>query len=100
MVGVLQWKDGGHGNELRSDNGASINFGDVGHFACNVAVQNNLALLKDIVGFEGFSQHVLQNDGAPELFKLPEDDAGIVEFRLKQGSHIDKQDMHGQFDPK
>jgi hypothetical protein len=39
--------------KLLSDNGATISYGDMGHFAFTGAEQNNLDLLKEIVKYGG-----------------------------------------------
>lgn len=84
-----------HVIKLLRDNGADINFGDVGHFACTAAEQNNLDLLEDIVRYGGVVT-LPQKDGSTALHvAVSEDNVDIVRFLLKQGADIDKPGNHG-----
>lgn len=77
------------------DNGADIKRGDVGHFACTAAEQNNLELLKDIVRYGG-DVTLPQNNGNTALHvAVSEDNLEIVKFLLKQGADMDRPDNHG-----
>ncbi|XP_023516050.1 potassium channel AKT1-like [Cucurbita pepo subsp. pepo] len=81
--------------QLLIDNGANLRSGDVGHFACTAAEQNNLQLLKEILQYGG---DVLssRNNGTTALHvAVCEDNIEIVKFLLKQGADIDKPDVHG-----
>ncbi|KAL5768942.1 hypothetical protein ACOSP7_015491 [Xanthoceras sorbifolium] len=84
-----------HVNKLLMDNGADINLGDVGHFACTAAEQNNLSLLKDIVRYGGDVTRPRNNGSTALHVAVSEDNVEIVKFLLKQGADIDKPDMHG-----
>ncbi|KAK8597857.1 hypothetical protein V6N13_095253 [Hibiscus sabdariffa] len=87
---------GGHGNvaQLLKENGGNINAGDVGHFACTAAEQNNLNLLKEIIRYGG-DVTCPRNNGYTALHvAVCEDNVEIVKFLLEQGADIDKPDVH------
>ncbi|GMI97686.1 K+ transporter 1 [Hibiscus trionum] len=87
---------GGHDNvaQLLKENGGNINAGDVGHFACTSAEQNNLNLLKEIIRFGG-DVTCPRNNGYTALHvAVCEDNVEIVKFLLEQGADINKPDVH------
>ncbi|TYH12488.1 hypothetical protein ES288_A06G071100v1 [Gossypium darwinii] len=80
--------------QLLKDNGGNINAGDVGHFACTAAEQNNLNLLKEIVRYGG-DVTCPRNNGYTALHvAVCEDNIEIVKFLLEQGADIDQPDVH------
>ncbi|KAL4284689.1 hypothetical protein GQ457_16G004150 [Hibiscus cannabinus] len=87
---------GGHDNvaQLLKENGGNINAGDVGHFACTAAEQNNLNLLKEIIRYGG-DVTCPRNNGYTALHvAVCEDNVEIVKFLLERGADIDKPDVH------
>ncbi|XVE98269.1 hypothetical protein REPUB_Repub03eG0091100 [Reevesia pubescens] len=81
--------------KLLKENGTNINAGDVGHFACIAAEQNNLNLLKEIVRYGG-DVTCPRHDGYTALHvAVCEDNIEIVKFLLEQGADIDKPDVRG-----
>ncbi|KAK8595655.1 hypothetical protein V6N13_000355 [Hibiscus sabdariffa] len=87
---------GGHDNvaQLLRENGGNINAGDVGHFACTAAEQNNLSLLKEIIRYGG-DVTCPRNNGYTALHvAVCEDNIEIVKFLLERGADIDKPDVH------
>ncbi|TYI17124.1 hypothetical protein ES332_A07G002200v1 [Gossypium tomentosum] len=88
---------GGHDNiaKLLKDNGANINVGDVGHFACIAAEQNDLDLLKEIVRYGGNVTCPRYNGYTALHVAVCEGNVEIVKYLLEQGSDIDKRDIHG-----
>lgn len=81
--------------KLLIENGASINFGDVGHFACTAAEQNSLNLLKEIVRYGGDVASPRKSGTTALHVAVCEDNTEIVRFLLEQGADIDKPDIHG-----
>lgn len=81
--------------KLLIENGASINFGDVGHFACTAAEQNSLNLLKEIVRYGGDVTSPRKSGTTALHVAVCEDNTEIVRFLLEQGADIDKPDIHG-----
>ncbi|XP_044464307.1 potassium channel AKT1-like isoform X3 [Mangifera indica] len=95
---VPLWEAMLHGHEhvikLLMDNGANLNSGDMGHFACTAAEQNDLELLKEIVR-QGGDVTKPRNNGSTALHvAVCEDNVEIVKFLLEQGADIDKPDVH------
>lgn len=88
---------GGHEQvvKLLIENGADINVGDVGHFACTAAEQNNLQLLKEIIRYGGNVTRPRNNGSTALHVAVCEDNVEIVKFLLKKGASIDKPDVHG-----
>ncbi|XWS17181.1 hypothetical protein CRYUN_Cryun33cG0046100 [Craigia yunnanensis] len=87
---------GGHdkvGNVLK-ENGANINAGDVGHYACTAAEQNNLNLLKEIIRYGGDVTRPRHNGYTALHVAVCEGNIEIVKFLLEQGADIDKPDVH------
>lgn len=87
---------GGHDavTKLLADNGGSLNSGDVGHFACTAAEQNNLKLLKEIVRYGGDITRCRSNGTTALHVAVCEDNTEIVKYLLVQGAEIDKPDLH------
>lgn len=88
---------GGHESltKLLIENGASINNGEVGHFACTAAERNNLNLLEEIVQYGG-DVTIPRDNGTTALHvAVSEDNTELVIFLLDQGADIDKPDGHG-----
>ncbi|KDP32353.1 hypothetical protein JCGZ_13278 [Jatropha curcas] len=90
---------GGHESVTRLliENGASLKSGDVGHFACTAAEQNNLNLLKEIVRYGGdVTCPCPRKSGTTALHvAVCEENIEIARFLLDQGANIDKPDIHG-----
>ncbi|KAH9800354.1 Potassium channel AKT1 [Citrus sinensis] len=88
---------GGHENviKLLMENHADINSGDVGHFACTAAEQNNLELLKEIVCYGGDVTRQRNNGSTALHVAVCEDNVEIVRFLLDQKADVDKPDVHG-----
>uniref|UniRef100_A0A7N0V356 Potassium channel n=1 Tax=Kalanchoe fedtschenkoi TaxID=63787 RepID=A0A7N0V356_KALFE len=84
-----------HVIKLLIDNGAKLSSGDVGHYACVAAEQNDLSLLKDIIKYGG--DVTLPNCwGTTALHAaVSEGNIEIVKFLMDQGADVDKQDVHG-----
>ncbi|KAI9124269.1 hypothetical protein K1719_005569 [Acacia pycnantha] len=82
--------------KLLAENGASLNFGKVGHFACTAAEQNNLSVLEDIVQYGGDVTLAGNDKGTTALHvAVSKANVEIVEFLIHHGSDIDKQDKDG-----
>lgn len=88
---------GGHEQVVKIliDNGADINAGNVGHFSCTAAEQNNLELLKEIIRYSGDVTRPRNNGSTALHIAVCEDNIEIVKFLLKNGADIDKPDVHG-----
>ncbi|KAJ8750423.1 hypothetical protein K2173_015562 [Erythroxylum novogranatense] len=88
---------GGHEEviKLLRKNGANVCLGDVGHFACTAAQQNNLNLLKEIVQFGGDVTQPRDNGTTALHIAVCEDNIDIVKFLLEHGADVDKKDIHG-----
>lgn len=88
---------GGHGAvaKLLLDNGALLNAGDVGQFACTAAEQNNSNLLKDIVRYGGDVTSAKTNGSTALHMAVSEDNIEIVKYLLDKGANIDKADNDG-----
>ncbi|GMI88592.1 K+ transporter 1 [Hibiscus trionum] len=87
---------GGHHKVARllNENGANINAGDVGHYACTAVEKNNLSLLKKIVHYGG-DVTCLSHSGSTALHAaVCEGNLEIVKFLVEQGADIDKPDFH------
>ncbi|KAJ4708333.1 Potassium channel like [Melia azedarach] len=96
-VPLWEAMQGGHENvtKLLNDNGADINSGDVAHFACTAAEQNNLDLLKQIVHYGGDVTRPKSNGSTALHVAVCEDNIEIVRYLLDRGAEIDKPDNHG-----
>ncbi|XVF88435.1 hypothetical protein PTKIN_Ptkin19aG0050900 [Pterospermum kingtungense] len=81
--------------KLLKENGANINTGDVGHYACTSAEQNNLNLLKEIIRYGGDVTRPRHNGYTALHVAVCEGNIEIVQFLLEQGADIDKPDVHG-----
>lgn len=88
---------GGHDTvaKVLLDNGAVLDTGDVGHFACIAAEQNNLNLLKEIVRYGGNVTSPKINGSTALHVAVSEDNIEIVKYLLEQGADIDKLDLDG-----
>ncbi|KAJ4708332.1 Potassium channel like [Melia azedarach] len=88
---------GGHEHviKLLIENSANINSGDVGHFACTAAEQNNLDLLKQIAHYGGDVTRPKSNGSSALHVAVCEDNIEIVRYLLERGADIDKPDVHG-----
>ncbi|KAM1022720.1 hypothetical protein ACFX2I_043615 [Malus domestica] len=81
--------------KLLLDNGAKINSGNVGNFACSAVEQNNLELLKYIVKYNG-DVTLPKNNGTTALHTaVCEENVEIAKFLLEQGAEADKPDSYG-----
>ncbi|CAI0543058.1 unnamed protein product [Linum tenue] len=82
--------------KLLQENGATIQSGDVGHFACTAAEENNLDLLKEIARHGGDITAANTSNGSTALHvAVCEDNAEIVRYLLEQGADADKPDVNG-----
>ncbi|KAB2619070.1 potassium channel AKT1-like [Pyrus ussuriensis x Pyrus communis] len=81
--------------KLLLDNGAKINSGNVGNFACAAVEQNNLELLKDIVTYNGDVTLPKSNGTTGLHTAVCEGNVEIVKFLLEQGAEADKRDSYG-----
>ncbi|TQD70764.1 hypothetical protein C1H46_043701 [Malus baccata] len=81
--------------KLLLDNGAKINSGNVGNFACDAVEQNNLELLKDIVTYNGDVTLPKSNGTTALHTAVCEGNVEIVKFLLEQGAEADKPDGYG-----
>ncbi|KAM1089346.1 hypothetical protein ACFX19_017335 [Malus domestica] len=81
--------------KLLLDNGAKINSGNVGNFACAAVEQNNLELLKDIVTYNGDVTLPKSNGTAALHTAVCEGNVEMVKFLLEQGAEADKPDGYG-----
>lgn len=89
---------GGHESviNLLIENGATLQSGDVGHFACTAVEQNNLTLLRDILRYGGDIKLPRTNNGTTALHvAVCEDNVEMVKFLMKHGCDIDKPDKDG-----
>ncbi|XWS26944.1 hypothetical protein CRYUN_Cryun26dG0073700 [Craigia yunnanensis] len=80
--------------KLLKENRANINAGDVGHYACTAAEQNNLNLLKEIIRYGGDVTSARHNGYTALHVAVCEGNIEIVKFLLEQGADIDKPDVH------
>ncbi|KAK2661054.1 hypothetical protein Ddye_007587 [Dipteronia dyeriana] len=79
--------------KIMVDNGAIL--GDVGNFVSTAVEQNNLDLLKDMVGY-GCDVTLPNSNGTTPLHTaVSEGNVEIVKFLLDKGADIDKPDIHG-----
>ncbi|KAK8342990.1 hypothetical protein V6Z12_A08G270200 [Gossypium hirsutum] len=87
---------GGHNKvaKLLKENGANINAGDVGHYACTAAEQNNLTLLKQIIYYGGDVTCPSHNGHTALHAAVCEGNIEIVKFLVEQGADINKPDVH------
>ncbi|CAN8246915.1 unnamed protein product [Cochlearia groenlandica] len=76
------------------ERGATIEAGDVGHFACTAAEQSNLKLLKDIVKHGGDVTRPRATGTSALHAAVCEGNIEIVKYLLEQGADVNKQDMH------
>ncbi|XP_009619489.1 potassium channel AKT1-like [Nicotiana tomentosiformis] len=81
--------------KLLVDNGAKLSAGDVGHFACVAAEQNNLNLLKDIVRYGGDVTRPKVNGSSALHVAVCEGNMEIVKYLLDRGANVDQVDEHG-----
>lgn len=89
---------GGHETvtKLLVENGATLQSGDVGQYACTAAEQNNLNLLQDIMRYGGDISLPSNTVGTTALHvAVSEDNVEIVKFLLENGANIDKPDRYG-----
>lgn len=88
---------GGHESviQLLVDNGANINSGDVGHFACTAAELKNLNLLKQIVHYGGDVTQPNNTGNTALHAAVCEENIEMVKFLLDQGADIDRTNDHG-----
>ncbi|CAN1787318.1 Potassium channel AKT1 [Linum perenne] len=81
--------------KLLVDNGAKLQSGEIGHFACSAAEENNLNLLKEIARY-GEDVTLPKNNGSTALHvAVCEDNAEIVRYLLDKGADIEKPDANG-----
>ncbi|KAE8678775.1 Potassium channel AKT1 [Hibiscus syriacus] len=87
----------GHDNvaKLLKENGARITSGDVGHYACIAAEQNNLNLLKEIVCYRGDVTRPRHNGYTALHVAVCEGNIEIVKYLMDEGADIDKPDFYG-----
>lgn len=87
---------GGHNKVARllKENGANINAGDVGHYACTAAEQNNLTLLKLIIYYGGDVTRPSHNGHTALHAAVCGGNIEIVKFLVEQGADINKPDVH------
>ncbi|KAE8677161.1 Potassium channel AKT1 [Hibiscus syriacus] len=81
--------------KLLKENRASITSGDIGHYACTAAEQNNLNLLKEIVQYRGDVTRPRHNGYTALHVAVCEGNIEIVKYLMDQGADIDKLDVHG-----
>ncbi|KFK41169.1 hypothetical protein AALP_AA2G094700 [Arabis alpina] len=77
------------------ESGATIDAGDVGHFACTAAEQNNMKLLKEIVRLGGDITRPRATGTSALHTAVCEENIEMVKYLLEQGADVNKQDMHG-----
>ncbi|CAD5170375.1 unnamed protein product [Musa acuminata subsp. malaccensis] len=81
--------------KLLIDNGAHLSAGDMGHFACTAAAQNNIELLEDIIRHGG-DVTAEKKDGSTALHRaVCEGNPRLAEFLIQHGADMDKPDHHG-----
>lgn len=76
------------------EHGATIEAGDVGHFACTAAEQGNLKLLKEIVRHGGDVTRPRATGTSALHAAVCEGNIEMVKYLLEQGADVNKQDMH------
>ncbi|XP_047164582.1 potassium channel AKT1 [Vigna umbellata] len=89
---------GGHESvrKVLAENGANLQGGDVGQFACTAVEQNSLKLLKEIRRYGGDITLPSINSGTTALHvAVSEGNVEIVKYLLDHGASIDKPDKHG-----
>uniref|UniRef100_A0A1J3FFZ5 Potassium channel n=1 Tax=Noccaea caerulescens TaxID=107243 RepID=A0A1J3FFZ5_NOCCA len=87
----------GHENVVKVllEHGATIDAGDVGHFACTAAEQSNTKLLKEIVRLGGDVTRPRATGTSALHAAVCEENIEMVKYLLEQGADVNKQDMHG-----
>lgn len=87
----------GHENVVKVllEHGATIDAGDVGHFACTAAEQSNMKLLKEIVRLGGDVTRPRATGTSALHAAVCEENIEMVKYLLEQGADVNKQDMHG-----
>ncbi|EOY30954.1 K+ transporter 1 [Theobroma cacao] len=97
IVPLWEAMSAGHNKatKLLKENGANINTGDVGHYACTAAEQNNIVLLKEILRYGGDVTRPRHNGYTALHVAVCEGNTEIVKFLLEHGADIDKPDIHG-----
>lgn len=89
---------GGHESvrKVLAENGANLQCGDVGQFACTAVEQNSLKLLKEIKRYGGDITLPSINSGTTALHvAVSEGNVEIVKYLLDHGASIDKPDKNG-----
>ncbi|KAG2390044.1 Cytochrome b-c1 complex subunit 7-2 Complex III subunit [Vigna angularis] len=82
--------------KVLAENGANLQCGDVGQFACTAVEQNSLKLLKEIKRYGGDITLPSINSGTTALHVVvSEGNVEIVKYLLDHGASIDKPDKHG-----
>ncbi|XP_027916529.1 potassium channel AKT1-like [Vigna unguiculata] len=82
--------------KVLAENGANLQCGDVGQFACSAVEQNNLKLLKEIKRYGGDITLPSINSGTTALHvAVSEGNVEMVKYLLDHGASIDKPDKHG-----
>ncbi|KAL8456538.1 hypothetical protein ACS0TY_034671 [Phlomoides rotata] len=88
---------GGHKRVMKVllNNGAKLSAGDVGVFSCIAAEQNNLEVMKEIVGHGG-DVSLARSDGSTAIhIAVCEGNVEIVKYLLEQGASVDTPDGSG-----
>ncbi|XP_065850691.1 potassium channel AKT6-like [Euphorbia lathyris] len=81
--------------KLLVDNGANISYGDVGQYALRAIEQNDLDLLKKLVGCGGNVTLIANSGTLPLHAAISEGNTEIVKFLLDVGADVDLPDVHG-----
>ena len=89
---------GGHESTIKIlvENGANLQNGDVGQFACIAAEKKSLNLLKDVMQHGGDVTLPNTRSGTTALHvAVSQGNVDIVKFLVDLGADIDKPDRHG-----
>lgn len=83
-------------SEMLVENGANLQSGDMGQYACIATEKNNLDLLKDMVKHGGDVSLARNDDGTTALHIAVNDgNVEFVKFLLDHGADADKPDKNG-----
>lgn len=81
--------------KVLSDNGATLSSGDVGHFACFAAEQNDIDLLQEIINFGGDVAQPDSHGTTPLHAAISHENVESCKLLIEQGADAYKPDADG-----